>query len=66
MFPNRQIATLAAARLVSAAFQSSALIAAVLGFTGLAGTSSSIAQILFLVFHVLFLIGLLAGHRVRA
>jgi uncharacterized membrane protein YtjA (UPF0391 family) len=37
-----------------------ALIAAALGFGGLAGTASSIAQVLFFVFLVLFLISLIA------
>lgn len=43
-----------------------AVVAALLGFTGIAGTSSYIAQVLFVVFLVLFLVGLLAGQRVRA
>jgi uncharacterized membrane protein YtjA (UPF0391 family) len=37
-----------------------ALIAAALGFGGLAGTASYIAQVLFFVFLVLFLISLIA------
>lgn len=40
-----------------------ALIAAALGFTGIAGTSAWIAQTLFVVFLVLFLISLLLGRR---
>lgn len=42
-----------------------ALIAAVLGFGGVAGTAAWIAQTLFVVFLVLFLVSLLAGPRVR-
>jgi uncharacterized membrane protein YtjA (UPF0391 family) len=42
-----------------------ALIAAVLGFTGIAGTAVGIAKILFAVFLVLFLVSLLIG-RSRA
>jgi uncharacterized membrane protein YtjA (UPF0391 family) len=38
-----------------------ALIAGVLGFTSVAGTSMDIAKILFFVFLVLFVIGLLYG-----
>jgi uncharacterized membrane protein YtjA (UPF0391 family) len=38
-----------------------ALIAAALGFGGIAGTATSIAKILFFVFLVLFVISLLAG-----
>lgn len=38
-----------------------ALIAAALGFGGVAGTATSIAKILFFVFLVLFVISLLAG-----
>jgi len=41
-----------------------ALIAAALGFGGVAGTASSIAQVLFFVFLVLFLISLIIP-RVR-
>jgi len=37
------------------------LIAALLGFTGIAGTSIAIAKILFYIFLVLFLIALLIG-----
>ncbi len=48
------------------AFLILALIAAVLGFSGLAGTSSSIAQLLFGVFLVLFLVGLVIGRPARA
>lgn len=38
-----------------------ALIAAALGFGGLAGAATGIAKILFFVFIVLFVIGLIAG-----
>ena len=37
------------------------LIAALLGFTGIAGTSIAIAKILFYIFLVLFLVTLLIG-----
>ena len=37
------------------------LIAALLGFTGIAGTSFAIAKILFYIFLVLFLVALLIG-----
>jgi len=40
-----------------------ALIAGVLGFGGVAGTSAWIAQVLFGVFLVLFLVSLLTGRR---
>jgi uncharacterized membrane protein YtjA (UPF0391 family) len=40
-----------------------ALIAGVLGFTGIAGTAVGIAKILFAVFLVLFLISLIVGRR---
>ena len=40
-----------------------ALIAGVLGFGVIAGTAASIAKILFVVFLVLFVIGLLMGRR---
>jgi len=40
-----------------------ALIAAALGFTGVAGTAAGMAQILFWVFVVLFLITLVLGRR---
>jgi len=40
-----------------------ALIAGVLGFGVVAGTAASIAKILFFVFLVLFVIGLLMGRR---
>jgi uncharacterized membrane protein YtjA (UPF0391 family) len=40
-----------------------ALIAAVLGFGGIAGTAAGIAKILFAVFLVLFVISLLFGRR---
>ncbi len=38
-----------------------ALIAAVLGFGGIAGTATGIAKVLFFVFLVLFLISAIAG-----
>jgi len=41
-----------------------ALIAAVFGFGGIAEGASSIAQILFFVFLVLFVVSLLMGRRV--
>ena len=40
------------------------LIAAVLGFTGLAGAATHIAWILFVVFLVLYLVSLIAGRRI--
>lgn len=40
-----------------------ALIAALLGFTGIAGTATWIAQVLFVEFLVLFLFALLVGRR---
>ncbi len=40
-----------------------ALIAGVLGFGVVAGTAASIAKILFFVFLVLFIIGLVMGRR---
>ena len=40
-----------------------ALIAGVLGFGVVAGTAASIAKILFVVFLVLFVIGLVTGRR---
>jgi len=40
-----------------------ALVAAVLGFGGLAGTAMGIAKILFFVFLVLFVVSLLFGMR---
>jgi uncharacterized membrane protein YtjA (UPF0391 family) len=40
-----------------------ALIAGVLGFGVIAGTAASIAQVLFFVFLVLFVIGLIMGRR---
>ncbi|MFL5331099.1 MAG: DUF1328 domain-containing protein [Gemmataceae bacterium] len=40
-----------------------ALIAALLGFTNVAGTSYAAAQILFFVFLVLFVVSLLMGRR---
>lgn len=42
-----------------------ALIAAVLGFGGIAGTAIGIAKILFYVFIVLFLVTLLFGRKGR-
>ena len=40
-----------------------ALIAALFGFTGVAGTSIAAAKILFFVFLVLFVVSLLVGDR---
>jgi len=40
-----------------------ALIAGVLGFGVVAGTAASIAKILFVVFLVLFVVGLIMGRR---
>ena len=40
-----------------------ALVAAVLGFGGLAGTAVGIAKLLFFVFLVLFVVSLLMGRR---
>ena len=40
-----------------------ALIAGVLGFGFIAGTAASVAKILFVVFLVLFVIGLIMGRR---
>ena len=40
-----------------------ALIAGALGFFAIAGTAAYIAKVLFVVFLVLFLIGLVAGRR---
>ena len=42
-----------------------ALIAALLGFTGIAGTAPYFAKILFFVFLVLFIASLLFGKRIR-
>lgn len=42
-----------------------ALIAAVLGFGGVAGASMGIAKILFFVFLVMFVLALLFGSRIR-
>ena len=42
-----------------------ALVAAVLGFSGLAGTSANIAYILFGVFLVLWIVGMLIGRGRR-
>jgi len=47
------------------AFLILAIVAALLGFTRIAGTSSYIAQVLFMMSLVLFVLGLLAGRRVR-
>jgi uncharacterized membrane protein YtjA (UPF0391 family) len=41
-----------------------ALVAAVLGFGGIAGTAAGIAKLLFGVFIVLFLVSLIFGRRV--
>ncbi|MFA5684628.1 MAG: DUF1328 domain-containing protein [Lysobacteraceae bacterium] len=43
-----------------------ALIAAVLGFGGIAGAATGIAKVLFFVFLVLFVVSLLFGRRPRA
>lgn len=43
-----------------------ALIAAALGFTGIAGTAVGIAKILFFVFIVLFVVSLIFGRRPSA
>ncbi len=43
-----------------------ALISGALGFTVVAGTSASIAKILFVVFLVLFVISLITGRSPRA
>ncbi len=43
-----------------------ALIAAALGFGGIAGTAVGIAKILFFVFIVLFLLSLIFGRRTKA
>ena len=40
-----------------------ALIAAALGFGGIAGTSAGIAQVLFFVFLIMFVIALITGRR---
>ena len=40
-----------------------ALIAAVLGFTSIAGTAMGIAKILFVVFLVLFIVSFIMGRR---
>ena len=45
------------------AFLVVALIAALFGFTGVAGTSIAAAKILFFVFLVLFVVSLLVGGR---
>lgn len=45
------------------AFLITALVAGVLGFGVIAGTAASIARILFFVFIVLFVIGLIMGRR---
>lgn len=42
-----------------------ALIAALFGFSGVAGTSMWFAQVLFFVFLILFVISLLLGRRAR-
>jgi len=39
------------------------IIAAILGFTGIAGAAIGIAKILFFIFIALFVIGLLTGRR---
>ena len=40
-----------------------AIIAAILGFGGIAGTAVGIAKILFFVFLVIWIVGLIAGRR---
>jgi uncharacterized membrane protein YtjA (UPF0391 family) len=45
------------------AFLVMALIAAVLGFGGIAGTFAFFAKVLFFVFLVLFVVSLIAGRR---
>ena len=47
------------------AFLILAIVAVLLGFRGFAGTSFYIAQILFVVSAILFLLGLLAGRPLR-
>lgn len=42
-----------------------ALIAGALGFTTLAGTASTIAQVLFIIFLVMFVVFLIMGRRPR-
>ena len=42
-----------------------ALIAALLGFTTIAGTAIGLAKIVFFIFLVLFVLSLLMGRRVR-
>jgi uncharacterized membrane protein YtjA (UPF0391 family) len=42
-----------------------ALISAALGFTGIAGAAAGMAQILFWIFLVVFLIALILGRRPR-
>jgi uncharacterized membrane protein YtjA (UPF0391 family) len=42
-----------------------ALVAGVLGFSGIAGTSAGIAQTLFWVFLLVFVVSLIFGKRVR-
>lgn len=43
-----------------------ALLAAILGFTGLAGTAAGIAKILFAIFLILFVISLIVGRGRRS
>ena len=45
------------------AFLILAVIAGVMGFGVIAGTASSIAKVLFFVFLVLFVVGLISGRR---
>ena len=42
-----------------------ALIAAIFGFTGLAGTAVGIAQVLFFLFLIAFVVSLVMGYRGR-
>jgi len=42
-----------------------AIIAAIFGFTGLAGTAVGIAKVLFFLFLIAFVVSLVMGYRVR-
>ncbi|MDZ7680750.1 MAG: DUF1328 domain-containing protein [Fodinibius sp.] len=44
-------------------FWSCAIVAAILGFGGIAGTAAGIAEILFYIFIVLFVLSLIFGRR---
>jgi len=50
----------------SALFLIIALIAAALGFSGIAGTAVGIAKVLFFIFIVLFLVSLIFGRKPSA